>query len=67
MNKKTLREERTAAEWKNVAQQPAAGGESRRRDSFFCRKKQRIFPVLLTNSTPEIPYNGDKEDDANAL
>ena len=25
MNKKTLREERTAAEWKDVAQQPAAG------------------------------------------
>ncbi len=35
MNKKTLREERTAAEWKNVAQQPAAGGESRLRDSFL--------------------------------
>ena len=35
MNKKTLREERTAAEWKNVAQQPAAGGESRKRDSFL--------------------------------
>ena len=34
---------------------------------LFCRKKQGIFPVLLTNSTPEIPYNGDKEDDANAL
>ena len=35
MNKKTLREERTAAEWKNVAQQPAAGGESRKRDLSY--------------------------------
>ena len=43
MNKKTLREERTAAEWKNVAQQPAADGESRKRDSFLFHRN-RDFP-----------------------
>ena len=40
MNEKTLREERTAAEWKNVAQQPTAGGESRKRDSFLYLKAE---------------------------
>ena len=52
MNKKTLREERTAAEWKNVAQQPAAGGESRRRDSFFLSKETEDIPCAFDKFYP---------------
>ena len=56
MNKKTLREERTAAEWKNVAQQPAAGGESRKRDSFLVECYNYGYHELLKRNKTAIGF-----------
>ena len=39
---KKLREDRTAADRKMSINRPAAGGESRKRDSFLCLKMAKI-------------------------
>ena len=59
-----LREERTAAERKNVAQQPAAGGESRKRDSFLLGKKGELKGMEENRSKEERSReeNGTKEE-----
>ena len=56
MKSKTLREERTAAEWKNVAQQPAAGGESRKRDSFLVKCYNYGYHKLLKRNKTAIGF-----------
>ena len=42
MKQKTLREDRTAAEWNYVADATAAGGESRKRDSFLFYRRTTL-------------------------
>lgn len=56
--RKTLREDRTAAERNDIAKRYAAGGESRKRASFICRIMSNVYDEKSLLSGRGSGYNG---------